>query len=261
MRRAPVIAVLFALGLLAAGPATAQSEGGSPASEAPAAPSLIADLSHHLIAITSDFTGTDLLVFGAVEGEGDILVVVRGPRSEAVVRRKSQVFGIWLNTKSITFDNVPSYYAVASTRPLDQLDAEHALALHEVGVDYLRLMPQEVVSDEELDEFRDALISLKQRQGLYSLTPAHIDVVGGRLFRATVAFPAEVTVGTYIADVFLLKDGVIVAAQSSPLVVNKVGFGAEVFDFANEQSSLYGLFAIIAAAMAGFLGNLLFRRP
>jgi uncharacterized protein (TIGR02186 family) len=226
----------------------------------PAEPQLVADLSNHLIAITSDFTGTDLLVFGAIEGEGDILVVVRGPREAAVVRRKAPVFGIWLNTKSITFANTPTYYAVASTRPLDQLDIEDVLRLHEIGVDYLRLEPQSDVPPEELEEFRAALIALKQREGLYSLAPAHVDVVGGRLFRATVSFPAGVHVGTYIADVFLVQDGVVVAAQSSPLVVSKVGFGAEVYDFAHDQSSVYGLFAVVAAAMAGFMGNLLFRR-
>lgn len=226
----------------------------------PEAPRLIADLSNHLIAITSDFTGTDLLIFGAVEGEGDVVVVVRGPRDQAVVRRKAQVFGIWLNTQSIAFNNTPTYYAVASTRPLDQLGAEDVLQLHEIGVENLRLDPQSDVPAEELQKFRDALIALKQREGLYSLAPAHVDVVGGRLFRATVAFPAGVHVGTYIADVFLVQDGVVVAAQSSPLVVSKVGFGAEVFDFAHDQSSIYGLFAVVAAAMAGFMGNLLFRR-
>ena len=224
-------------------------------------PQLIADLSNHLIAITSDFTGADLLVFGAVDGQGDIVVVVRGPRGAAVVRKKSQVFGIWLNLQSVTFNNTPSFYAVASTRPLDQLGAEDVLKLHEIGVENLRFEPQNETSPEEWQTFRESLIALKQRLGLYSMAPAHVDVVGGRLFRATVPFPAATPIGTYIADVFLIQDGVVVAAQSSPLVVSKVGFGAEVFDFAHDESSVYGLFAVVAAAMAGFLGNLMFRRP
>ncbi len=258
MRR-KFIALIFALLTAAAAPiAQAQVEQDE---LQPVQPQLIADLSNHLIAITSDFTGTDLLVFGAVDGEGDILVAVRGPRDQVVVRKKAQVFGIWLNTQSVTFDNIPTYYAVASTRPLDQIDAEDVLKLHEIGVENLRLESNSDVAPEQLQEFRDALVALKQRQELYSYAPAHIDVVGGRLFRATVEFPAGVPVGTYIADVFLVQNGVVVAAQSSPLVVSKVGFGAEVFDFAYDESSLYGLFAVIAAAMAGFLGNLLFRRP
>jgi uncharacterized protein (TIGR02186 family) len=258
MRRGLAIVCLVLLAV-AAGPAARAQE--SQDELRPATPQLIADLSNHLIAITSDFTGTDLLVFGAVDGEGDILIVVRGPRDEAVVRRKSQVFGIWLNTKSVSFANTPGFYAVASTQPLDQLGADDVLRLHEIGVENLKLQPDADVSPEELDEFRNALIALKQREGLYSLTPAHIDVVGGRLFRATVAFPSETPVGTYIADVFLVQNGVVVAAQSSPLLVSKVGFGAEVFDFAHDESSVYGLFAVVAAMMAGFLGNLLFRRP
>jgi hypothetical protein len=40
---------------------------------------LVADLSEHLIAITTGFVGTDVLLFGAIEETGDVVVVVRGP--------------------------------------------------------------------------------------------------------------------------------------------------------------------------------------
>jgi len=222
---------------------------------------LIADLSDHLIAITSDFTGTELLVFGAIEGEGDVVVIVRGPREEMVVRRKERVFGIWINADSAVFQSVPTFYGIAATRPLEEIGPVETRRLMEIGLDSLRLAPDEELSEAERIEFEAALIALQQSEGLFPTEPAAVDVVGGRLFRARIPFPAGVPVGTYTADTFLIRDGEVVSAQTSPLVVDKAGFGADIYDFAHNEASLYGVLAIIAAVMAGLLGNFLFRRP
>ena len=248
-------ALLLALALLAlAAPRAAAQLPQEP-------PELIADLSHHLIAITSDFTGTDLLVFGVADPEGELIVVVRGPRVPVVVRKKERVFGIWMNTRSATFNSVPLYYAVAASGPLAEIADADSLRLLEIGMENLRLEPEPELDPEIEESFEQALIELKQASALYPREPSRVDRVAGRLFRASIHFPAAVPVGTYVADVFLLKDGLVVAAQTSPLVIHKAGFGAEVFDFAHESSALYGLLAVVGAAMAGFLGSLLFRRP
>ncbi|MBI3451491.1 MAG: TIGR02186 family protein, partial [Rhodospirillales bacterium] len=82
------------------------------ASRADAQP-LVADLSSHLIAITTGFAGTEILLYGATEGEGDVAVVVRGPDASTVVRRKSRIAGIWINREQMTFTGVPAFYRVA----------------------------------------------------------------------------------------------------------------------------------------------------
>ena len=51
------------------------------------AQALVADLSDHFIAITTGFVGADVLLFGAIEGDGDVVVVLRGPSGKEVVRR------------------------------------------------------------------------------------------------------------------------------------------------------------------------------
>lgn len=75
---------------------------------------LVADLSQHLVGITTGFAGADVLLFGAVEGHGDVVVVTRGPERPAIMHRKSRILGVWANTASMTFDRVPSFYAIAS---------------------------------------------------------------------------------------------------------------------------------------------------
>lgn len=226
-----------------------------------AAQDLIADLSNHLISITSDFSGTELLVFGTIQGGGDVIVVVSGPRDTVVVRKKDRVFGIWINAQSVEFTNVPAFYAVAATRPPEEIATANKLRLHEIGLHGLRIEPNETVSEAELIEFRDALFELKQSNQLYSEALQRINVVGDRLFRVSIPFPTDVPVGRYDVNILLIRDGEVAAAQSSPLYVSKGGFGADLYDFAHEDGELYGILAVLGAVMAGLLGNLMFRRP
>jgi uncharacterized protein (TIGR02186 family) len=221
---------------------------------------LVADLSNHLIAINTGFTGTDVVLFGAVDGPGDVAVVVQGPQDEAVVRRKSRVAGIWLNTESLTFAEVPGYYSVATTRPLSELVDGAVLARHEIGLDHLRLVPEESVTPEEEVAFRSALIRNKQEEGLYAADAGQVAFLGGRLFRTTIYFPANVPTGAYTVGVFLIRDGDVVNAQITPLAVSKVGLSADVSEFATRQSVLYGIFALVFAVAAGWLAGIIFRK-
>ena len=218
---------------------------------------LVADLSSHLIAITTAFVGTDVVLFGASHGGGDIVVSVVGPRRNQVVRRKQRFAGIWANADSVDFQRVPSYYAIASSAPLDQIARPDVLARHELGVDHLRLQPVDpgAIDPLERSAFRLALVRNKQRQDLYSAAPAPVNFLGPNLFRTTLRFPANVPPGIYQVQVFELEDGYVKDAQRSALVISKVGLEADVFDFAQERAPLYGLLAIIMAVSSGWLAG------
>ena len=227
--------------------------------EAARAQQLVADLTSHLVAITTGFTGTSVVLFGAIEGGGDIVVVVRGPERETVVRRKSRVAGIWLNTRSIAFDNVPSFYAVLSNKPVDDVVPANLRQLHEIGIDDLKLNPAEKAKPADITEFRAALIEEQQRGGLYDKQPGTVNFLGDKLFRASLDFPATVPTGTYSIQVFLVRKGDIVAAQTTPLIISQTGLEADINDFAQNRSLLYGLVAVALAAMAGWGATFLFR--
>lgn len=242
------------LGLLALAAALAAPGAGR------AAP-LVADLTSHLVAITTGFTGTDVVLFGATDGPGDVIVVVRGPEREMVVRRKSRILGIWVNTRQITFTGVPGYYAVLSSQPLDEIAPPAVQALHQIGLTNLRLPVEEGTkrSPAEIAAFRGALIGEQQRQGLYAGTVGKVNFLGDRLFRASINFPANVPTGSYLVEVFLVRDKAVVSGQTTPLVVSQVGIDAEVNEFADRWALLYGVVAVAGAAMAGWLASLPFR--
>jgi uncharacterized protein (TIGR02186 family) len=223
---------------------------------------LVADLSQHLIAITTAFVGTNVVLFGTSDGEGDIVVTVHGPRQDQMVRRKAEVAGIWVNRSRLAFADVPGYYAVAASGPLEEVANPDVLARHELGVEHLVLTPIDAAGLEisEIAAFQDALVRNKQRQNLYSSTPVPVNFIGERLFRTTLYFPANVPPGIYRVQVFELTDGEITGAQRSTLVISKIGVEADLFDFAQQQSALYGLMAIALSLTLGWLAGVIFRR-
>jgi uncharacterized protein (TIGR02186 family) len=219
---------------------------------------LVADLTDHLIGITTGFTGTSVVLFGSTDGTGDVVVVVRGPTREMVVRRKSRVGFIWINTREATFTEVPSFYAIASSRPMGDITTPTMRGLHQLGLDNLRFGTSGRVRG-DISDFRAALIRTQQREALFADTVGKVDFRGDRLFRTTVQFPSNVPTGTYLVEVFLIRDKEVVSGQTTPLVISKVGVDAEIYEFADRRSALYGIVAVFGAMMAGWLASLLFR--
>lgn len=224
---------------------------------------LVADLSKHLVAITTGFAGTDVLLFGATDGPGDVVLVVRGPEQPAVVRKKDKVAGlIWANTESVTFEGVPSFYKVAASREFAEFLPDTLRERHRIGADNLDFRPvgDDDVSAAERATFRTALVRLKTEAGLYLEKQDGVRMLANRLFRSELYFPSNVPTGTYMVEVYLVRGGEVVSAEITPLVISKVGIGAEIFHFAYNQSVLYGMAAIALAVAAGWLAGLIFRK-
>jgi uncharacterized protein (TIGR02186 family) len=229
------------------------------AGEPAKADEVVADLSNHLIAINSSFTGTSVVLFGATDGPGDIVAVVRGPERDLTVWRKGKVLGIWANAESVEFANVPSFYTVAASRPIEEGVPPGTAALYRIGVDNLKFQPKSSVAPGRLPVFTEALVREQQRAGLFPTKVGQISFLGERLFRANIAFPANVPTGTYLVEVFLIRNRDVVGAQTTPLVVSKVGVDAAVSDFATGDAAAYGAIAVLAAVVAGWLASLPFR--
>ena len=222
---------------------------------------LVADISDHLVAITTGFAGTDVLLFGAVEEEGNVVVMVRGPREDVTVYRKSRVAGIWVNTASMTFEQVPTYYAIAASAPLEDIAGESLRRRHELGVEYaLPSLPLAKASRNIAEEWKAALLRNLQREGLFPRQVGRVNFLGNQLFRTRIFFPANVPTGSYQVETYFIRDKRVIGAQTTPLAVSKLGMEADIFGFAHENAPFYGLIAIAAALVAGWIAHAVFRR-
>ncbi len=221
---------------------------------------IVADLSEHLIAVTTGFSGAELLLFGAVEEGGDVVVVIRGPAEDLNVRKKDRIAGIWVNQDAMEFVDVPSYYNVAASSNINDIASRSVRGRNQIGVENIVIRPKISPKDIRYVGYRSALIRNKIAANLYSAMPGKIHFIGKRLFRTDVVFPSNVPTGAYTIFVYLLKDGVIQSAQSTPLEVSKVGVGAQIYEFAHAYSAIYGIVAILVALVSGWFASAIFKR-
>jgi|SRR5579871_4202373 len=245
------IALLVLTGMIAFGTARAAAD------DVP----LVADLSNHLVAITSRFTGASVLLFGATDGNGDIVVVIRGPAKDVVVSRKQRFGPIWVNAKSVTLHDVPSYYRMASSKPLAEIVPNELLSRYQIGLNNIRLnVTNDKTPAADMDTFRQALVRLKTDAGLYSEELGAVNLMSNRLFRTELYFPANVATGTYLVEVYLFRDGAVASAEIVPFTISKVGVDADIYDFAHNFGFVYGVLAIAAAIAAGYGASAAFHR-
>jgi uncharacterized protein (TIGR02186 family) len=237
-----------------------------------AAERLIISVSNHRVMVTSSYTGVDLVLFGSVErdqatvarrGAYDVVVTVTGPRDTERTRRKSRVLGIWVNTESRSFVDVPSYLAVISSKPTEAIADADTLRRLQVGFDDI-LLPQQIGPDiadvVKEDPFRQAFVRLKQEHGLYIERENAVTFLTPTLFRAEVPMPANVPFGIYEVDVKLFADGAMVAQSTTALEVIKVGFEQFVADAARDHGLVYGVTTAMLALLTGWFASVVFRR-
>jgi uncharacterized protein (TIGR02186 family) len=233
-----------------------------------AKPRLVPDVSQSRVEIRYSFTGAELLLFGAILYPGgrtptehaDIAIVVKGPVQPLVVREKQKVAGIWMNVEAARFRSAPSFYAVASSRPLSRLVDERTAAIYELGLQNLSLSPGGGKSPEVQRRFEAGLIDLMQRRQLYFEDPKGVTITDHVLYRGRITIPARVPVGDYTAETFLIKDGRVIAGAQRDIRIEKLGFERDVAAAADRWSFTYGVAAVALSLLLGWGGSLVFRR-
>lgn len=226
------------------------------------------DISTREIAIQSNFTGVEILIFGSVdfsdartpeEGQYDVIAVVRGPNEPIIVRKKARVAGIWVNGPGKTYPNVPGFYAVLSSRPFRAITTDETL--RDLGIGLSDLDFGHAMSGEPQEQaFRSAMIRLKKEKNLFQEHDDGVKFIGRSLFRGTVALPVNVPTGRYLVSVYLFRDGKVASKSQGSLEVNKAGIEQVIYALAFKHSFVYGLLAVMLAVMAGLAGWYAFRR-
>ncbi len=231
-------------------------------------PILVPDVSQREVEIQYSFTGADLLLFGAIvypdgrqpKKPADILVVLKGPDQSITMREKQKVAGIWINADTARFSSAPSFYAMASSRPIEQVVDQRTAAIYEMGVEKLQLSPSSLNDSAELDRFQAGLIDLRERAGLYVERAGTVEITKGVLYRARLPLSARVIVGDYTAETFLVQDGRVVAAAVRDITIRKSGFEQFMAVAADEWPFFYGLTAIALAVGMGWTAGAIARR-
>lgn len=229
-------------------------------------PILVPEVSQSRIEVRQGFTGANLLLYGAViapagdRREYDIVVVLKGPAQAIRMREKERIAGIWMNAGATDFRSAPSFFAVASSRPVGELVDERTAAIFELGTRFIQLSPTGEIEPIEQARFASGLVDMRQRQGLFKEDPNGVRISEGVLYQARINLPSNVTTGPYTAETFAISGGRVVASATAKIEVVKVGLEGRVVLEANRNSFLYGTFAIFLSLTMGALAGRLFAR-
>ena len=254
-------------------PKPAPAKRAAPAEASLARETVEADVSTRTIAVTSAFTGTEIVVFGSVvnsrqpsaeAGTYDVIAVLEGMPTPLLVRRKSNVAGLWVNTDSVSFERAPSYYVISSTRPIEEIADPALLQRNAIGFDYARLAPaaRSVIETQpgELKDYKEAVVRLKEKEGLFIERDYAVIFIGKSLFRSSIALPANVPVGPMTARVYLFREGELLSTFQSRVRLERSGIELWLYRSAMNHPVYYGLAAVLIAGLAGFLASMPFRR-
>lgn len=232
-----------------------------------ASETVVSGQSDDRIEINANFRGSNLLIYGAVKRDTpipptaplDVIIVVEGPSEPAVVRRKAHRYGMWINTDVVTVDRAPSFYAIASTRPLNEILSDTEDLRH--GISVQRTIRSVGAPSQIMDSpaFTDALIRLRQDKGVYSVNQEAVRFAEATLFRTDITLPANLTEGIYKTRIFLVRSRQIVSFDERTIYVRKVGLERWLFNVAHRQPAIYATLALALAAFAGWAASELFR--
>lgn len=235
-----------------------------------AAETLVTSLSSHQVRITSNYTGAQVVLFGAVErdaqsvarsGDYDIVVTVRGPRQTVTVREKEPLGPLWINREQQKFADMPAYLGVFSSRPIAELTTDPLRRRFRIGIDAVVNAPDATLDrGGEDDPFRAALVRLRTRERLFVEDPRGVAFLTPTLFRSAVDLPATAPPGAYEVDVALFWGGVLLARTQTHFELLKTGFEQQVGDLARDWSALYGGVTGAFALLFGWIASVIFRR-
>ncbi|MBN2906630.1 MAG: TIGR02186 family protein [Rhodobacteraceae bacterium] len=228
---------------------------------------VVAGLSQTRVSITTNFAGSEILIFGAVKRDAplpadtslNVVVTVAGPLAPVTVRRKGKRFGIWINTDAVEIDAAPSFYAVATTAPLTEVLSDTEDLRHKVSIPRAIRAIGAAEQSPEAARFTEALIRIRQEKGLYQVLPGAVELSEQTLFRTSIALPANLTEGDYTTRIFLTRAGAVVDAYETHIGVRKVGLERWIYSLAHEQPLIYGILSLVLAIAAGWGASAVFR--
>lgn len=266
MLRAALLAWALALPAMAQQPAEPTPPGTEAEAEVPAE-KIVAGLSRDDVDITTSFDGSEIIIYGAIKRESpiprdnslDVIVVVEGPARAVTVRHKERRLGVWVNTGRVGIGSAPSFYVVATTRPLDKILKPEQDQRFRISIPLAMRAFAGENNVADVVAYTEAFMRLREASELYRQDDGAVLLAEQTLFRADVRLPANLIEGFYSTRIFLLRDGAVIDSFRAPIEVRKVGLERWLYRLALDKPFLYGIMSLAIAIAAGWGASAAFR--
>ena len=223
---------------------------------------IVADLSQENVKISTDFQGAKILLFGAYDGKkgDDIIVIVTGPKGLVTVQKKEKILGVWVNKRKVNYINTPKYLSISSNRRIDDILNKKTQKISEIGLNNLKIRIQPGIKVEKERNWRQALTRNMLKSNLWSINENSVSLNKDSLFRSYLELPSNVITGQFKVKILHYRNSKLVSQQINSINVSKSGISAEIYNIAQNYSTLYGIFAVLLAVLVGWGSNLIFRK-
>ncbi|WP_425071334.1 TIGR02186 family protein [Sagittula sp. S175] len=227
---------------------------------------VVLGLSHDAVNISTDFDGSEILIFGAIKRETaldadplQVIVTVAGPDLPVTVRRKDRRFGIWMNTATVEVDAAPTFYAIATSAPWEDIITDTEDLRHHISIPRAIRSVGAPMYVQDSQSFTEAVIRIRENGGTYQLLENAVTFREQTLFDTSISMPANLTEGAYPTRIFLTRNGRVVSSYETEIDVRKVGLERWLYVLSREQPLLYGLMSLALAIAAGWGASAAFR--
>ncbi len=210
-----------------------------------------ANLTDNFVGVSEGFDGAKLTVFGVLKNKADAVVVIEGPPVEAKVRAKSRQLGVWVNGEPELIAPVPSFYAVVSSRPIQEVvNAETARTY---GLDLDRLPVADTPSGA-------GYVAVKKAKGMFRTNPQGVQILESNLFRADIFLPPSVPIGVFQAHIYEFSNGKLSANREETFNVAQIGLNDSLNNMARMRPVSYALLSLALSLGLGAGAAHLFAR-
>ena len=227
---------------------------------------LVIDTNERDVEIQPGISGTKIVLFGATpSGKRDIIIEVVGPPKNQTMQEKRRYFGFWLGRGKSYYKNVPSYYNLLSSKPLEEITNQEGLNKLGLGIEHLPLGKADIkYSPIKQFQFDKRLRSEMFEDGQFLENEENIVLRSGPgkvgLFKTEFSLPPNSLQGKYFVRYFLFQNGEAISYAESIIDLKQAGFARLIWIFANKFALLYGIIAIILSGLLGWVVSLIFSR-
>ena len=234
---------------------------------------IIIELTDNLIEVDADFSGAQIVLFGVVEGTSnaditanhgitDIVSVIRGPEQSFTLRQITKEGLFWIPGEAVRIENAPGLYLTSSTRPLSDFTSPELRKKFNFGTDSINAhaASSATAAAIAIPNATANFIEAEKKTGRYQDTNASIKFRKNTLFSIDIDLPPTTPVGDYSVEVYLIRAGDVISADSAALSVQKVGLERRIYELAHNQPLGYGIICVAMSLFAGWLGSIAIRK-
>jgi len=213
-------------------------------------------LTPDVIRMGASYSGEWVRITGTAAAGSGVIVVLRGPRTEEVFNRKGRAGPIWINTGKVHISGVPSLFLCYSTGPVGSL--LHRDEIERRQLDDLAIRRQMIVTPKEMDQdiIRAHFVALKREENVYRNISDGVKLgasgPNGVPYSVEFHWPRKAPPARYEVRVYECRAGLLVGRTTATLDVIKIGFPAAMADLSVRHATLYGISAVLVAALSGF---------